>query len=786
MPDIASIFISVVIVALLVAALYWFLLKPSGEEVSTNILTIQKSIATLNESLAAQDVDIKDITSNVIPTVQNTINESMDKISNKLSTLSIYTDSKNDELSKLIKEVKVANEELSKTTTVSATTFTNLLNTLQVNFDMFVKKQADAFSNLSESQKTEIAKIYTAIDTGLKSRDTSIETLQRNIEKSIEVLNKTVTDKNSEFTTLISNLKKAQDLLSETTTKSLGTLQTTLQGNLNTLQVAFDKFVKLQADEIKRLDEKDQTNFDILNKKINDLQASEAAETKEVNKLIKDLIAQEKANFDTLSKKFPEISSTITEIKNNSQKMIDDVQKRIDKNDASDTTYNSYVDAINSYIDNALDIPEISDKVKKRIFTKRGDKVIEFLTKIAANTRDGKGRDRFSEVFIRDMNQQLRTLIERKTGFMLPEINGSVLSISKMYLAKTFPEVDEDANDIITMIEFISSPEPTYNTVDNTISGPVINKISSQDFIPVVINQNSISYKEFRDFAVKYNRALFDKTMYKKLNITDDGVRMDAEINTLFPEDYAMELFNLPEDKRFSYAIDKYNRITGCKYFGTSYPSPDKILAMIKKNPNDKELYELLWLNVFIHFIVDGGRGKRNMVYSDGNFLRTYYLIQDETVKKRDRDSDDKQTAIFNTYLSSIKFPLITRGPNDDDNYSYSYKNTKEAFIRFFRTTLTNCNVLIDVFKGTLSADDVCRFANMKYEDTCPVDINTTSSVQKVAAAPAASADVPAKAAVPKVSGVAALEELTARTNAQMAEARAKINAALAAAAAKV
>ena len=761
MPDIASIIISVIIVALLVAAMYWFFLKPSGEEVSTNITTIQKSIATLSESLSSQDLNITDIKTKVIPGIQTTINESIDKLSEKLTSLSTNTDSKNAELNKLIQDLKLANEQLGKTTSDSSESLKLLIGTLRKNFDDFAKTQGDVMSNLTQTQKAEIVKVYQTIESGLKSKDVSIETVQRSIEKSIEILNKTFTDKNTELATLISNLKKASDVFSDTTTKSV----TALQGQVNNLQLAFNNFVKSQGDEIKRLDAKDQSNFDILNKKITDFMASEASDTAqlkklisdsvaqekadlqkkmtgfmaseasdtaELKKLISDLVAQEKADFETLSKKFPEITSTITEMKNNSQTMIDNVQKRIEKNDATDSTYNAYVDTINSYIDNALAIPEISDRVKKRIFTKKADRVIEFLTKVATNTREGsKGPERFSEVFIRDINEQLKTLIERKTGRILPVIDPSVLRMSLMYIAKTFPETDEDANDIITMIEFISSPEPTYNIATNTISGPVldmINMLSAKTSIIVALDKNGISYNEFRKFAVKFRRAFFDKTMHKKLDITDDNARLNGDLNRLFPEDYAMEMFNLPDDKRLSYAIDKYNTITGCQYSGTSFPQPDKILAMLKKDLKNKELYELLWLSVFHHFVVEYGR-KSKMIYDRGFIQRAYFSTDDEMVKKQMRESDSKQTNIFNMYLNSIGFPPITK---DGENDIYSYSNAKKAFIQFFQTSLSNCNVFVDIFKGTLAAEDVCAFSNRKYEDVCPV--NMTPVAVKTAA----------------------------------------------------
>ena len=759
MPDIASIIISVIIVALLVAAMYWFFLKPSGEEVSTNITTIQKSIATLSESLSSQDLNITDIKSKVIPGIQITINESIDKLSEKLTSLSTNTDSKNAELNKLIQDLKLANEQLGKTTSDSSESLKLLIGTLRKNFDDFAKTQGDVMSNLSETQKAEIAKVYQTIESGLKSKDVSIETLQRSIEKSIEILNKTFTDKNTELATLISNLKKASDVFSDTTTKSV----TALQGQVNNLQLAFNNFVKSQGDEIKRLDAKDQSNFDILNKKITDFMASEASDTVQLKKLISDLVAQEKADFETLSKKFPEITSTITEMKNNSQTMIDNVQKRIDKNDATDSTYNTYVDTINTYIDNALAIPEISDKVKKRIFTKKADRVIEFLTKVATNTREGsKGPERFSEVFIRDLNEQLKTLIERKTCRILPVIDPSVLRMSLMYIAKTFPETDEDANDIITMIEFISSPEPTYNIATNTISGPVLNMInmeSAKASIIVALDKNGIPYNEFRKFAVKFRRAFFDKTMHKKMDITDDNARLNGELNRLFPEDYAMEMFNLPDDKRLSYAIDKYNTITGCQYSGTSLPQADKILAMLKKDLKNKELYELLWLSMFDFFIYTAG-GADKMIYNSGFIRRT--------------ETNNKQTDLFNMYLTSIGFPLITK---DGENDIYSYSNAKKASIQFFQTSLSNCNVFVDTFKGTLAAEDVCRFSNRKYEDVCPVNM---TPVAVKTAAPVTIAATVAVAVTPAVvktlSGLPNIADLTTKIQQDMAKARAALS----------
>jgi hypothetical protein len=97
-----------------------------------------------------------------------------------------------------------------------------------------------------------------------------------------------------------------------------------------------------------------------------------------LTKIIDDLIAKETLDIDTLSKRFPELESSILNLQNSTSANVKTLQDQLQANSRSDKQYQGYVDVINQYIDNARLIPEISDRVKKTIF-KQKDYGLEYL-----------------------------------------------------------------------------------------------------------------------------------------------------------------------------------------------------------------------------------------------------------------------------------------------------------------------------------------------------------------------------------------------------------------------
>ena len=164
------------------------------------------------------------------------------------------------------------------------------------------------------------------------------------------------------------------------------------------------------------------------------------------------------------------------------------------------------------------------------------------------------------------------------------------------------------------------------------------------------------------------------------------------------------------------------------------------------------------------------------MIYDRGFIQRAYFSTDDEMVKKQMRESDSKQTNIYNMYLNSIGFPPITK---DGENDIYSYSNAKKAFIQFFQTSLSNCNVFVDIFKGTLAAEDVCAFSNRKYEDVCPVNM-TPVAVKTAAPAPVTIAATVAVAVTPAVvktpSGLPNIADLTTKIQQKVVAASAALS----------
>ena len=627
MPDIASIVISILVAIVIAFLCYWFLLKPSSETVSSNISTIQTSIDELTKSLSSSNVNIKDITSNVIPTLQTTITTSIDAISQKLSTLSSNTDAKSAEFTASIEDLKTANNNLTKTTTQSITG---------------------------------------------------------------------------------------------------------LQDKIDTLQKSFDNFVTSQAAEIKRIDDKEKTDFSLVKTLIASLTSKGTDDKAELLKLIQDLAAQEKADMDTLSKKFPEINSTISQLKDDSQKTIDKIQKQLDSNDANDFKYKSYVDTINSYIDNAMGISEISDKVKMRIFSKKEDKALAFIKSWMSNIAlDSNGRPlrEFKDQKVFDsLREQWRANIEKKTGYKFTFDSPNANYKASLYIGKNFPETDEEANDLLVINDFLGSPGPEYNAATNTIKGGIVGQMMKfKELVPLPsVTNDSASYEDLRKFSTKYWRYMFNDEMRKKMvkifNMADDIIIYAlSDINTLFPEDYAMEYFNIEsEEGKSNYLLKMFNQITGCNYKGRT--SNDnlltKLFSMIQKDVNNKELYEILWLWLFVQY----GYGDRDMIYSQGKFSRNYSKRTEDN-KPRAIERDKEANKIFNNFLNYLGLPSIVVGPYEYNYGEYSYANTKLAVLKGIKMSFTDCENLAKAFNDpAMTAEMLCYLKTAKFSTECPIN----------------------------------------------------------------
>ena len=795
--DILAVIVSLILFGLIVGAIYWFFLKPSGDKVSSNFVTIQQSIDTLTASLSSSDGNIKDITSTVIPALQKTINTSIDEIAEKLKSLTSSTDAKNVFFTSLIDDLKSANDSLSKSTTLSTENLKSLINSLTTTFENFSKQQGESIKNLTDTQKADLVKVYAAIETGLKSKDVSISTLQRNIEKSIEVLTKTVTDKNTQFDTMISNLKEANDALSKSTTVttdslkslmnslkkafddfskeqgdtiktltetqksdlvkvyaaidtglksrdvSISTLQknleksievltkivtdknaqfdimisnlkeadeilsksttkslTNLQTKLDTLQLAFDTFVKTQASEIKRIDDKGKSDYDALNNKMDAMQ-----------KKIDDKV---KAEFDTLNSKLATMGT------------------RISDNDSLDAKYNNYVDTINAYIDNAMAIPEIADRVKERIFnTARKNYEIK------------ENKDELQEYF------KLKTR-EEKSLYVLNKYNSfNICTTDKKELQL------EDLGRLFSVILMGSSVnEKIYEflwlfTVHNMFpkdmyyeDGELISKTGITENIktelnrplailgiPLITNLNAYGYLNAKKAVImSYRNTLFNCNDWSskigeslsgpiKQNGRSDMCNFFEKIKTDKCPDLAMQFLNLKtidEQKQFKNNI--FNKITGCDYQGENIDqNPEKIFSMIQKNGangNNEELYEFIWLTLFSMY----SKNKQNIMYDVDakEFKRNYNSIQNEDAKKRAMDNDKKQETAFNLFLVSIGLPPIVDG-------KYSYANAKVGVIKALKMGFFDCETMATVVSSVVDKKDVCAIRDRKFPDTCPV-----------------------------------------------------------------
>ena len=141
--DYASIGIAVVIAIVIFALVYFFGIK--DDTIATNITTIQSSINTLNAQLSGQNTTITGLNKKITD-VQATINTAIDNLAGLVKT-------NNTDSLKLINDLKTANENLTKSTTGSAKTLQDNINTLQTKLNDFIIES----NRTDEKQNSQIA-----------------------------------------------------------------------------------------------------------------------------------------------------------------------------------------------------------------------------------------------------------------------------------------------------------------------------------------------------------------------------------------------------------------------------------------------------------------------------------------------------------------------------------------------------------------------------------------------------------------------------------------------------
>jgi hypothetical protein len=404
MPDFVSIGISVVIIIVIFIVIYFILLKPSSDSADTAVTTIQSNINALSNILSEQNINVKDITENIIPKMQSTLRKSIEDLSSTVDT-------KNTAVAKLIDDLKTATANLSTSSTQYGTDISSIktnLGTLQTNLDNLVKSQAIDIKSL-------------------KDKD-----------------------------------------------------------------IAFDTLLKSQADEIKRLKEKD-IQFDEMMKSFKASEATDTATMKasidqilgtkfpNLTKTIDDLIAQKSLDIEALKQRFPQLENSFSNVQNRTNANVEGLQRQLEENSKSDKRYQDYVNVINKYIDNAMAIPEISDRVKQTIFTNlkqptsfpkppNGDYLLEFL-----NLTDDQERTNYlNEHFKKFTGCEVRS-----------EWGGSLYGYSDIMVFKQLvAKNDDDAYEYLLLFfipaelyirrnedgMFIKRTDKSYSPVDNIFS----------------------------------------------------------------------------------------------------------------------------------------------------------------------------------------------------------------------------------------------------------------------------------------------------------------------------
>jgi len=410
-------FVSILIVLAIIAIIYFVFLKPSSDAVSTNVKdittvlipqiqkNIQDSIQDVKTTLASQDVNINDIKGTLIPELSTKINKSINDLGSSVSA-------QNKQFTASLDTLKTALDGLTKSSNDSIASIQLKLNNLDGAFKKFVEvtvadiKRIDekatkdysvldgkitllSTREVEESRKTNLAvkdlsdreiKESTRIDAAIKAltdRETGEST---RIDAAIKILGDREVGESLRIDTAIRALSDRERLESTRIDLAIKALTDRETGATTRLDAA-----------IKALSDKDLS----LDRAIADLKSREA----EDSRLIRALIAQEQADLDALSKKFPELSTSIEEVKRDSFRNFDKLHLRLEENQSNDNLYNYYVDRINQYIDDAMTDPEISQKIKKRIFkTPDSDYFKQYIKFDTFETRQKYLRNIFTKV----------------------------------------------------------------------------------------------------------------------------------------------------------------------------------------------------------------------------------------------------------------------------------------------------------------------------------------------------------------------------------------------------
>lgn len=430
-------FVSILIVLAIIAIIYFLFLKPSSDAVSTNVKdittvlipqiqkNIQDSIQDVKTSLASQDVNINDIKGTLIPELTTKINKSIDDLGSSVSA-------QNKQFTASLDTLKTALDGLTKSSNDSIASIQLKLNNLDGAFKKFVDVTVADIKRIDEKA----TKDYSVLDGKItllstreveESRKTNLavkELSDREIKEStrIDAAIKALTDREVGESTRIdlaikalgdrevgesTRIDAAIKALSDRETGESGRINAAIKvlsdkdaGESNRINAAVGSLAGREAQDsarldklIKELSDREQLESLRLDRAITDLKSRET----EDSRLIRVLIAQEQADLDTLSRKFPELSTSIEEVKRDSFRNFDKLHLRLEENQSNDNLYNYYVDTINKYIDDAMADPEISQKIKKRIF-KTPDYFKEYIKFDTFETRQGYFRNIFAKV----------------------------------------------------------------------------------------------------------------------------------------------------------------------------------------------------------------------------------------------------------------------------------------------------------------------------------------------------------------------------------------------------
>jgi hypothetical protein len=324
-------------------------------------------------------------------------------------------------------------------------------------------------------------------------KDFIIPTMQATVKKSIDDLSLSMNTKNTEVVKLIDDMKTATANLS-TSSNQFGLDIKSIKANLATLQTNLDNLVKSQAIDIKSLKDKDATidtllqnqaaeikllkekdqQFDAVIKAFKESEATDTASMKasleqilniqfpNILKTIDDLITKETLDTDTLVKRFPELQESIRNLETSTNANVKTLQDQLVANSTSDKQYQGYVNVIKKYIDNAMTIPEISEKVKNSIFKSQKDYFLEFL-----NLEDDQKLNYYKEQY------------KEFTGCKAEEEH-QFHTFSPMVFKKLFERNDDDAFEYFLLLVFPRYLYMKYND-DGTLQESPLYKYNKEE-----------------------------------------------------------------------------------------------------------------------------------------------------------------------------------------------------------------------------------------------------------------------------------------------------------------